>query len=465
MSDRQCVFADWHLEKQLGPSPESLEDLLKLLPDTATNPSQQFLTKLNSLKPGDSFAIKFDRAGLDNQQHYFKIVVSPFSVFEKDAALIKIEDVTKEANLYMEVETLGRQTSVGRVAAGVAHEFNNILTAMLGWTQLAVKASRGNASALHALETIENNTKRAKDIASELLRLTRPGTLENKLINIGETVNEALKLLSWEINTAHIQVETEISSTDFCYGNATRFVQVFINIIRNSLDATPSGGSLKVKVAQVGSTVIAEFKDSGNGIAEDIIDNIFTPFFTTKVKGADNVHGGSGLGLSISRQIINDFGGEIEIKSRRPGGTIVTVKVPGVTDREADAAEVSEKNNSSFPPGIAVLVVDDEPDICEMIKVSLTLKGAHVVVATNGQKALELCKKEMFNAAFLDFSMSGLSGHDLGNAIAEVQPELPVIFMSGVEVPYSKDASYSDFLKKPFSLHEIQCKLKEVLDR
>jgi two-component system NtrC family response regulator len=111
-----------------------------------------------------------------------------------------------------------------------------------------------------------------------------------------------------------------------------------------------------------------------------------------------------------------------------------------------------------------VLVVDDEPDICEMVSTALALRGAHVVSATSGQKALELCKTEIFNAAFLDYSMDGLSGYDLYSQIHKAQPELPVTFMSGVRVPQNKDGIQLPFLKKPFDLHEIQVELRRLID-
>jgi CheY-like chemotaxis protein len=238
---------------------------------------------------------------------------------------------------------------------------------------------------------------------------------------------------------------------------------VFINIIRNAIEALDGPGRLQLRVDQQGRHAVAEIIDDGPGIGTDIAERIFDPCFTTKQRGAAGSTGGSGLGLSISARIVKEHGGTILATPGPAGGTCFTVTLP-VADAEPEVGVDPAAGRSTFPPGVAVLVVDDEPDICEMIRTALSLRGAYVVVAGSGEEALDLCHREKFDAAFVDFSMSGLSGHDLGRAMVKAQPELPLVFMSGRRVEVDGNPHVADFLKKPFDLHEIQLKLREVLD-
>ena len=364
--------------------------------------------------------------------------------------------------LTAELEELQRQATVGHVATGVAHEFNNILTALLGWTQLARRTVNGNAQASSALETIENNTKRAKQIASQLLDIAKPGNDSNQVFSPVETVQEALQLLAWDLKASHITVTSELTSRAACLGNSARMLQVFVNIIRNAMDATPTGGSLEVSVTDDNDRIRTVFSDSGSGIPADDMDKLFTPYFSTKTRSGDRT-GGTGLGLAICKKIVESHCGTITVSSKMPGGTAFTVSLPA-TDKQLPKKREEEESRSTIPPGITVMVVDDDPDICEMIRTAFTLRGVHVETAVSGEDALAFTRRKQFHAAFVDFSMTGLSGHDLGRALAQAQPSMPIVFMSGLEIPNEEKPYYADFLKKPFDLHEIQCKLREIID-
>ncbi|MBN2718896.1 MAG: response regulator, partial [Deltaproteobacteria bacterium] len=268
---------------------------------------------------------------------------------------------------------------------------------------------------------------------------------------------------TWDLANLQINVIEEIYETDLSSANATRLVQVFVNIIRNAMDAMGKRGTLGIRVIQHEDKVISTVTDSGEGISDEALGRVFQPFFTTKSRN-DKTFGGSGLGMAVSKRIVEDFGGTIELSRSESNdvGTVVTVTLPAVAAERESVAD-DQARPSTFPPGVAVLVVDDEPDICEMIRMALNLRGAHVVSATHGEEAVRLCSTETFNAAFLDFSMSGLSGYELRDAISAAQPEIPIVFMSGVDIPsLSKEA---DFLKKPFDLHDIQVKLRDILER
>lgn len=455
-----AVFFNWQLNSMLGEVPKRI-DALSAWMDDATVAAE--FTQFVREPEREEFQCDFFREYSGSARNY-RLHIARVDWDGQGALAAHFTDVTKEYSLLHEMELLERQASAGQMAAGVAHEFNNILTAMMGWTQLALRAVEGNESAQMALTTIDNNTKRARKIAAELLEISSPSkTVETHALHLGDVVKEALKLLNWELTNQQINVVEEIFETSTSMANTTRLVQVFVNIIKNAMDAMDARGTLGVRVVQTNGEVVATISDTGQGISDEALEKVFRPFFTTKSKNG-NTHGGSGLGMAISKRIIEDFNGAIKMaRAGEPGqGTVVTVTLPA-QDEVRESVHDEPTRPSSFPPGIAVLVVDDEPDICEMIRMALSLRGAHVVSATEGEQALALCKKESFNAAFLDFSMTGLSGHDLKKAISEAQPKLPIVFMSGVDIPSLPDQN--DFLKKPFDLHDIQCKLREILER
>ncbi len=197
-------------------------------------------------------------------------------------------------------------------------------------------------------------------------------------------------------------------------------------------------------------------------LTQAVLDQIFDPFFTTKRLSDSSTKGGSGLGLAICRDILEEHGGKIQIESAPDEGTRFAILLP-LADHVSKLNGNGRDSRTSIPSGVCVLVADDEPDIGEMVRTSLELKGAHVLTVSSGEKAVALCRKNHFDAAFVDFSMPGLSGHRLGREMLAAQPELPIIFMSGREVEMEPDVPIADFLKKPFDLDDVQRKLRQVL--
>ena len=177
-------------------------------------------------------------------------------------------------------------------------------------------------------------------------------------------------------------------SANPCWGNDNRLGQVFINIIRNAMDAMQSGGTLTVGIRKVQARAKVTFADTGAGMPQELISKIFDPFFTTKQRADTNTHGGTGLGLSLCREIVEEHGGTIDVQSSPGQGTRFAVSLPILADQapHEDAPEAK----TSIPPGATVLVADDEPDIGEMVRMALELNGAVVVAVQSGEEALEL---------------------------------------------------------------------------
>ncbi|MCP4199344.1 MAG: hybrid sensor histidine kinase/response regulator [Proteobacteria bacterium] len=381
---------------------------------------------------------------------------------EDDAELaVIIKNTSGELSLRRDLEQISRLAALGQITAGVAHEFNNIITSILGWSQIAAENTEIGEGVTSALEIIKNNARRAKDIASHLLGVSRSKEDAYAVFSVVQVVEDVLKLLSWEMNRGSIQLERSYATDEHCMGNENRISQVFINIMRNAMDAMPDGGRLSVSVTEENGHVVASFKDSGSGMEQGVLGQIFDPFFTTKSGDDKESHGGSGLGLALCRDILEQHGGRIEVESAPEKGTKFSVLIP-VTFMNQLTENGNGTPRPSIPPGISVLVVDDEPDIGEMIRTALELKGAKVLSAQYGRDAVDVCQKNRFDVAFIDFTMPGLSGNELGRKLLEIQKDLKIIFMSGKEIEMEDDIPIVDFVKKPFDLDDIQSKLVEI---
>lgn len=455
----------------LGAMPRNVEFLIDAV---AVEPDDRRALRLlvESAKQGeDAGAVRFRRTGWSGSVRLFSaqaIIVGDEELSE--LALLVIELGAEALPEPADLERLSRLAALGQTAAGVAHEFNNILTSVLGWTQLARQSVDDPSTADQALRIIEDNARRAKLIAGQMLAVPRSkaDASERRVAALTDIADGVLKLVSWELNKAGIRVVRSFDDPALARVDEHRISQVFLNLARNALDAmagSGGGGTLAVAVRRRGQTVEVSFRDTGSGVPAAIRDKIFTPFFTTKRLQAAGTGGGAGMGLAICRDIVSDHGGAIGVTSDLGRGSCFTVSLPAAPESAAPIAASPREAPArpTVPPGSIVLVADDEPDIGEMVRTSLELKGVTVLAAGSGEEALALARQTRLDAAFIDFSMPGLAGHDLGRELLAVQPELPIVFMSGLEV--DGETPIADFLKKPFDLDDIQNKLRDLLKR
>ena len=379
--------------------------------------------------------------------------------------VIVVQDQSHELKKRRHLERLERLATVGQITAGAAHEFNNNLTSVLGWTQIAMQNTPADTPAASALDIIEDNAQKAKKIFTKLLEMSRSpsGGSERELVSPEDVLNDALGVLSFELQNAKIDIKRRFEPTQQCYLDADGIGQVIVNIVRNAIDAMPNGGLLTAGIEMDDKRLTFYFKDNGPGMSKEVADHVFDSFFTTKRDSSVPLHGGTGLGLSISRDIVHRMGGEISVESTTGKGTTFTIVIPHTTGAPMPYSRAPHINRPTIPPGAIVLVVDDEPDVGEMIRTSLELQGISVIAVSNGEDAVAQLGRIPFDAAFVDYTMPGLSGHDLGIEMQKAQPNLPIVFMSGLNV--ETDHIIGDFIKKPFDLDEIQKKLYEVMKR
>jgi PAS domain S-box-containing protein len=406
---------------------------------------------------------------------------------EVDGVLGVATDVTQrvraeEDKVRLEMQLLQAQKleSLGLLAGGIAHDFNNLLLTILGGAQIAAKTIAPTSGAQTNLKRIRESARRAADLTALLLAYAGrvPPILEP--IDLSELVRKTMGPLPPSISkkaTLEWDLEEPLGLTE---GDSGQLAQVVLNLVTNACEALGSdGGAIVVRTGQTNCTrddlsrsclgeklpegpyVFLEVKDTGPGMNEATLSRIFDPFFSTKFTGR-------GLGLSTVLGIVRGHGGAIDVHSRPGLGTTFRVLLPE-SRTETTPLELPLACGRSSGGG-TVLLVDDDPDVCEIAEHMLRDLGFDVTKAADGRQALEKFRAggERIDAVVLDMTMPELSGDEVLAALRHTHPEIPVVLMSGFSERYAAARIRGDarcsFLQKPFEPEELSAALHKVLD-
>jgi signal transduction histidine kinase len=352
-------------------------------------------------------------------------------------------------------------SAVGEFVAGVAHELNNPLTALIGYSEL-LQMNTVNAEDRDSLNRISSSAERCHKIVQSLLSFARQHPPERKLSNVNALVEAVIEILIYELRTNNIRVEKELSPhLPRLLVDPHQIQQVFLNIVNNArqaIEAHRPGGLIRITTAAAGPRVRITFQDDGPGISEENLAKIFNPFFTTKPVGK-----GTGLGLSLSYGIIQEHGGSIIAESKLGRGTTFIIDLPITNQSESASAP------AAAPPapvgegkGRKVLVVDDEPDILDLSVKILQRQGYHVQTAVDGESALRVMASGRFDLIISDWKMPGLSGQQLFERLLATDPESArrMIFMTGDVLSEKTEKFLTEHgktcLPKPFSIADFR---------
>jgi signal transduction histidine kinase/CheY-like chemotaxis protein len=368
--------------------------------------------------------------------------------------------------------------SVGRLAGGVAHDFNNMLGVILGHTELALDQVEPHNPLRESLEEIEKAAKRSADITRQLLAFARKQTVAPKVLELNDTVSGMLKMLrrligedvalNWKPGGCLWRVKIDPSQVD----------QLLANLLTNARDAISGAGSISIETNNVvldshyceghpgftsGEYVLLTVTDDGCGIEKDKLTRIFDPFFTTKEVGQ-----GTGLGLATVYGIVKQNGGFINVYSEKGMGATFRIYLPRAL---ADASENFCEYEAAPRGGKeTVLIVEDEEAILNLGKRSLSALGYRVLAANSPARAIRLAEENAGSIDLLvtDVVMPEINGKELYEKISAIQPGLRCLFMSGYTANVIAHRGVLDegvsFLQKPFSLKTLGLKVREVLD-
>ena len=396
-------------------------------------------------------------------------------------AIASARDITDQQRLQQQLIQSERLAAMGQMIAGVAHELNNPLTAILGVTELMRDQAQDDASR-RQLDLAHRQARRAAHIVESLLVFSRPSTPRNTLVHVNDILQRTLQLHEHSLRCNNITLDI-VARPDLptVLGDPSQLTQVFLNLIVNAEQAireVRDGGTLRIRYGVVGERVLITFQDDGVGISRDVLPRIFDPFFTTKRPGR-----GTGLGLSICMAIIREHNGDISAQPLPDGGSVFTLSLPVCTQpvvvtetRATPAVRVAAPaHHGNGLSGKRILVVDDEDSIRELVGDSLRSRDMIVDCASSSEEGLELATRMDYDAILCDLNLENGSGesfsgfhlHDriVENVAARSAGVPAFIYMTGELVDsVMNEAGHegSRFLQKPFRMTDLLSLLGEL---
>lgn len=373
-----------------------------------------------------------------------------------------------------------KMEAVGRLAGGVAHDFNNMLTVIRGYSELVLSRLAPTDGFRKELEEVKKAADRASGLTGQLLAFSRRQFIAPKVLDLNAVIHNMEGMLRRLLGEDIVELCTVLDpDVGQLKADPGQVEQVIMNLAVNARDAMPSGGRLTVETSNVqfgnrrnrppmgaepGSYVALVVRDTGHGMDEETQSHIFEPFFTTKEKGK-----GTGLGLSTVYGIVKQSGGFIEVESKPGRGATFKIFFPRV-DGAAQGTESVAAGGDPIKGRETVLLVEDEPGVRRLVNETLRLHGYTVLEARHGIEALLTGAKHLgpIHLLLTDVVMPQMSGPEVAEKLATVRPEVKVLYMSGYpdHPAFSKggvDTEHS-FLQKPFTPSTLAQKVREVLD-
>ena len=389
------------------------------------------------------------------------LLLTAIPMTDPGAAVLVFEDQTDRRRLQDQLIQSEKMSAIGQLIAGVAHDLNNPLASVVGFSDFLAEASGIPPSLQEPLQVIRQEAERAATIVKNLLSFARRQEGERTPLPVRVLLDSTLALLRNQLMAHKVEATLEVEpGLPDIEVSANQIKQVFVNIINNACQAIASdapSGRIWITAKRVHDTVAVSVTDSGPGMPEEIASRVFEPFFTTKPEGA-----GTGLGLSISQGIAKEHGGRITLETPPGGGATFTVELP--LRAEAARTETAPRLATEAPQ-LSILVVDDEPHILHYMRATLESWGHTVEVASDGTYALERALAGTFDVIICDLRMPHLSGREMYSKLARQDPRVAerIIFATGDTVRGDTlqflEQLGRPYLRKPFTLAELRSAL------
>ena len=395
----------------------------------------------------------------------------------KIGVVLVFRDVTEKYRLEEQFRQAQKMDAIGRLAGGVAHDFNNMLAGILGAAEMLQMKSSDGAVVKRNVKRIIDAATHASDLTQKLLAFSRKGTVMTTPINVHAAINDVLDILRGSIDK-RVEILTSFDAIEHTIvGNHSHLQNALLNIMINARDAMPAGGILQVTTRNIiidedycrrspFSIVPDEYieikvSDTGVGMDAETQKRIFEPFFTTKDVGK-----GTGLGLSVVYRTIEDHHGEIQVSSEIDTGTSFKIFLPLV---DIAGVEHSDEQQSVITGKGCLLLIDDEVIIRQTMSELLTGIGYEVLVAADGKEAADIVtrEKERIDLVILDLVMPKKSGADTFYELRRIHPPLKILLCSG----FSRDTNAKEllqhgacgFIEKPYRIGELSRKIAEII--
>jgi two-component system cell cycle sensor histidine kinase/response regulator CckA len=464
--DFPILFVNTSISLLLGGGERPLvgSSLREELMEKFSNQREEIRTKLN-LRTGMTLwkFINSPKGG----SNWFELQIFPLLRGTKVTHLIGfLSDQTEMKIREEQIAQSHKLEAIGQLAGGVAHDFNNILSIIEGYSRMAQSAHKKGKPIDEMLEKIQQASKRGSGLTRRLLTFGRLRIAEEEVIDLGEELLDMEALLDPLVGATFDLIMPPAEEKFWIKGTHDSMVQIVMNLVINARDAMPQGGDIIVTTIEEdkGGYVLLSVEDSGTGMDEATIQKIFDPFFTTKSQGK-----GTGLGLSTVYGLVKQLGGEITVQSEVGKGTKFVIKLPLVKPVvHHENKEKESEDNSTSLLGKTVLLAEDEPELLHIMADVLGEFGLHVLSARNGNEALVIQDSFEGPIDFLltDMVMPELGGLKLAELMKDIRPETAIVFMSGypvrgdqAEVVLPEDAI---FLAKPVAPENLRQVLESI---
>jgi two-component system cell cycle sensor histidine kinase/response regulator CckA len=466
-----------------GKAPASVKDLVPAKNEVA---SRELAKALQRAASGRTGAAPIEISlGVEGEMAR-RLYVSPLTsgARTREGAILYVIDATEQKALELKFAHSHRLEAIGQLAGGVAHDFNNVLTAIIGFSDLLLLKQRPTDAAYRDIMNIKQSAYRAAGLVHQLLAFSRRQTLQAEVLELGEALTDLAPLINRSLGE---RIELKIlPGRDLWYVKAdkTQFVQVILNLAVNARDAMPAGGCLTIRTRNIseresvklggsgvpaGEYVLIEVQDTGCGMSSEVVRKIFEPFFTTKDVGK-----GTGLGLSTVYGIVKQTGGYVFADSEVGNGTTFRVYLPRhIVENEDEVArdrpEKKKEGTKDLTGTGRVLLVEDEDAVRNFASRSLSRQGYEVLEAATGLEALEVMEREKGRVDIVvsDVIMPEMDGPTMLKEMRKTKVDLKIIFVSGhTDDAFRKSLDENEvfaFLAKPFTLEQLAAKVKEQL--
>jgi hypothetical protein len=472
------ALTGWKQEDAVG---KELTQVLTILQEETRASAENPVTK--ALQEGQVVELAMDTVLVSSDGKEIPIADTAAPIVDDKGnlagAVLVFRDITEHKRVEERLRESHKMEAVGRLAGGVAHEFNNLLMVIRGYSELLLQRSSANDLLRTNVKEIQKAADRAASLTRQLLAFSRKQVLQPKVLDLNAVVTEVEKMLRRLIGE-DIELVTALEPGLGCVkADPGQIEQIILNLAVNARDAMPRGGRLTLETSNVeldedfarqhssvasGPHVLLAVSDTGTGMDVETQSHIFEPFFTTKGAGK-----GTGLGLSTVYGIVKQSGGTIWVENAPGRGTTFKICLPRV---EEPAAAEGKSTGLTTPPrkSETILVVEDEEEVRQLVREFLAGKGYTILEARDGTEAIQLAQQHRgpIHLLVTDVVMPGMSGGNLAQRLASLRPETKVIFMSGYTddaiVQHSVLEEGTDFLQKPFSLDALARTVREVLD-
>ena len=417
---------------------------------------------------GERF-VKIQKYGQSNSRLWYELLFNP--IYDNSGYVVGftvfVIDITEHKRMEEALLKSEKLKSIGTLAAGISHEFNNILAVISGTIQLLNVTHKDDEGLKKPFSTMKMAVDDGALISRKMLKFTKTDNDAEGFVSfdIRDLIMQSIDFTSprWkneaQTNGIDYQINMDgMKSVSSIMCNSSELREVFINIINNALDAMPDGGTLSFSTWSDENTVFVCISDTGDGMSEETKRNIFDPFYTTKMAA------GTGLGMSLSYGIITRHGGNIEVESEEGKGTKFTLQFPTtnesaslITDHEQEQ-ELSERN-------MRILVVDDEDALCVVLDEFFSRCGNKVKTVNNGSDAINIVKSEEFDLVLCDLAMPDISGYDVVEALnkLEKRPKIGIITGCGKKLNSMEESMDVDFIaRKPFNFSELTKQINDL---